>query len=197
MRYFLLFLATTLFSFAADDCEIKNDSAMVRAYQLFIEAENSFDDEAYKDAYDKINESYKLYASEQSSIGIAYECTHYVQEGYIPKITTYNDTQNKSFKRKNLAILIKKYLNPNPYILIQQLPQSTKVTVANVKKTSRGSVEGQLSLENVSVRIGSRNVKFADITSNTQKTETLSQRVNLDRISVSMDERFDIALFSH
>ena len=198
MRYLLIAFLALSSLYAKADCEPTSNEKIQKSYELYLEAKELIDDENYKSAYEKINESYKLDTFERPTISLSYKCTHYIQTGYIPKITSYPDTRVKPFKRKAVASLIKKYLNPNPYIVIQKLPNSLKITVANVQKTSRGNIDGQLSLENVSISVGgdiSKNLNFTDIASNTQKTQTIYQAVELNRISVSMNERFDITLF--
>ena len=177
-----------------DDCE-RQDSDMTKALDIFRDAESKFSDGEYKDAYDLTIKSIGVYGNDLKSISLTYNCTHYIPSSYIPEIKQYSETREEAFDRFPFATLMKKYLNPNPYIVIQQTDKKTIVTVANVKKTARADVVGQLSLEEVKVTLGSETLSFPTIESNLQATQEIGRALDIKQATISMTEKVSIQLF--
>jgi len=198
MKIILTFILLATFSLAKESCEIDNPSDL-DGYTLYEEALDEFNSNNYQDAYEKINESYEKDSSSRTKISVIYSCRHFNPDAYIPTVTSYTVTKVKDYQRRSLAKKIKKFLNPNPYIVIQQGQGKTIITVANVKKTIRGEVDSQFDLEEVQLSLSgskTKNMNFGTIQSNDQKSQTISGSFSLEKLKIKMHEKFDIVLFN-
>jgi len=108
-----------LFSFSLfGDCELVQDTKY-DSYNQFKEAATLLDKEQYKDAYEKLIESFKTYPSNEKSINLKYDCVNYTPGAYAPIIQHSSKEENFDFDRKTLGKDIKEQLSPAPYVFIE------------------------------------------------------------------------------
>jgi len=183
-----------LFSFSLfGDCELVQDTKY-DSYNQFKEAATLLDKEQYKDAYEKLIESFKTYPSNEKSINLKYDCVNYTPGAYAPIIQHSSKEENFDFDRKTLGKDIKEQLSPAPYVFIEFQKNKTIVSVTNATKTDRGELKGRLPLENFTVTLGTKTLAFGRVNAGEVKRRTMDRAYSPNK-QIITNEDFNFKLY--
>lgn len=215
MKKLVIFLAVFIGSVAFAKCTPNNtiDEKKFEALDLLHKAQESFDDDNYKESYDYLRESRQKYDTNDRTtvLNIELSCTKLVQGPYAPKKVRYTKTKQYDFDRYTLGVQTKHHLTPKPLVVVQYIADSQRlepvindykdfhveVTVQNVRKTKRETINGQLPLEDFKVILNGEELAMPDlINTNQQVTKTFAQTKSYRDIVLSTQEKYGYQTFT-
>jgi hypothetical protein len=177
------------------DCSLV-ENKLTRAYDAYIKSKEFYNKHQYTKAYNNLQDSL-LFSSDISKdiLTLNYDCEAMIPGPYAPIVNYYTKTEQVSFERAKLGKMIKNFLNPNPFLLVEFQKSKTLVTVLNSSKTSRAKIDKQLPLEEFEVKIEHKKVIFTKIRTDESKTKVINKGYPINT-KVVTSERFGFQLFN-